>query len=159
MLKVLFKYSNMFNLQLKRSSIIFQKCTKKCSEIFALVCYCDGDAKLPCPSSSAQTRFATSTKTLRFYFIKNKTIITALVGNGFLNNITQIRFNTTHIVHKLTNDVGRTSKGNQTTEFSTKSRQRPKGQTYSSQIKFKRLCPNGNHSQLKSKGSPIHQYT
>ena len=62
--------------------------------------------------------------------------------------------------YRLTNDVGRTSKRKyQITKFSTLSRQRPKGQIYSSQINVKTLCKckdsmqMPSYSQLKSKDS------
>ena len=47
---------------------------------------CDGVAKLPRPSSSAQ-RASRPAPDFMIYFItrRNKTIIAALVGNGFLN--------------------------------------------------------------------------
>ena len=45
---------------------------------------CDGVAKLPRPSSSAQ-RASRPAPDFMIYFIKNETIIAALVGNGFLN--------------------------------------------------------------------------
>ena len=88
------------------------------------------------------------------FILQNKTIMAALVGNGFLDNNTNFKMFQYVDTYKLTNDVGRTSKGKyQITKFSTLSRQRPKGQIYSSQIQSKGSVQMRSYSQLKSKDS------
>ena len=87
----------------------------------------DGVAKLPRPSSSAQ-RASRPAPDFMIYFIRNKTIIAALVGNGFLNKCYINQFQRGNTMHTLTNDVGRTSKEiDFMNQFATKRSQCPRG--------------------------------
>ena len=84
-------------------------------------CGCDGVAKLPRPSTSAQMRFAPSTKLYDLFYLKTKQCCGAS-RKQFSKQYDTI-FNMFQCVdtYKLTNDVGRTSKGKyQIIKFSTK---------------------------------------
>ena len=59
-----------------------------------------------------------------------------------------------HIVHKLTNDVGQTSKGSIKLLILYQSRQRPKGQKIQQRNQSKGSVQMPTHSLLKLKGLP-----
>ena len=65
-----------------------------------------------------------------------------------------------HTVHKLTNDVGQTSKGSIKLLILYQSRQRPKGQIYRSQINLKALfkCQVTAHSSRKAYQTTWHHF-